>query len=236
MISRHGCHILRSNRCSSRLYTHCVTENCATDSETDNIIETIDTPFTTQVTSRSAVVNSVSAVAMSSSHTLQCDVSRILQHCWRWTGVVSSRSLSLSLFSSFPCAVSLWYWKLLTVFVTQVLKVHASLGVSDWSSSSCGFWVMDSGMRRVSTFSIPSAVTIPWMRKGLTLQRVFIFQISKIHRQITVLIACFVQAYCVLHVQLVSRLCQKAFDVRFRSRHQEVVDVSSTCSRRRSKR
>ena len=63
--------------------------------------------------------------------------------------------------------------------------------------------------------------------KRFALQRIPIFQLSKIHRQKYALIACFVPAYCILHVQLVSRLCQKAFDVRFRSRYQEVIDVSS---------
>ena len=64
-------------------------------------------------------------------------------------------------------------------------------------------------------------------KKGFALQCVSLFKFSEIHRQKSSFIAFVVQAYCVLHVQLVFCLCQEAFNVRFRSRHQEVVDVSS---------
>ena len=42
--------------------------------------------------------------------------------------------------------------------------------------------------------------------EGFALQCVSIFQFSEIHYQKSALIACFVQAYCILHVQLVFRL------------------------------
>ena len=82
-------------------------------------------------------------------------------------------------------------------------------------------------MGLVLAFSIPSAVAIPLNMKGFALQCVSLLKLSEIHRQKSSFIACVVQAHCVLHVQLVLRLCQKAFDVWFRSRHQEVVDVFS---------
>ena len=64
-------------------------------------------------------------------------------------------------------------------------------------------------------------------KERFALQCVSLFKLPEIHRQKSSFIACFVQAHCVLHVQLFFRLCKKAFDVRFRSSHQEVVDVSS---------
>ena len=51
------------------------------------------------------------------------------------------------------------------------------------------------------------------------------FQISKMHGHKSAFIVCFVQAYCVLHVQFVSCSCQQAFDVRFWSRHLEVKQI-----------
>ena len=63
-------------------------------------------------------------------------------------------------------------------------------------------------------------------KKGFVLQVISLLQLS-IHSWKSAFVACFVQMYCVLHVQLVLHLCWKVFDVRFRSSHQEVMDVSS---------
>ena len=63
--------------------------------------------------------------------------------------------------------------------------------------------------------------------KRLALQRIPIFQLSKVHRQQSAFITCFVQTHCILHVQFVSCLRQKAFDVWFRSCHQKIINVSS---------
>ena len=43
-------------------------------------------------------------------------------------------------------------------------------------------------------------------KEGFALQRVSILNLSEIHRQKSAFIACFVQAHCVLYVQLVFRL------------------------------
>ena len=63
--------------------------------------------------------------------------------------------------------------------------------------------------------------------KRFGLQRSPIFQLSKGHRQQSAFVTCFVQTHCILHVQFVSCLLQKTFDVRFRSCHQKIIDVSS---------
>ena len=87
---------------------------------------------------------------------------------------------------------------------------------------------MVSGMGLVLAFSISKCCGNSVNEKRFSLQRVSVIQLSQIHFQKSTIVACFVQAHCILHVQFVSCLFQKAFDVRFWPCHQKVIDVS-TC-------
>ena len=111
----------------------------------------------------------------------------------------------------------------------HVLEVRASFGVSDLSSPSCAFSLMVSGLRLALALFYSECCGNCVNEKRFALQRILMFKLSKVHRQRSAFITCFVQAHCIMHVQFVSCLCQKGFDVRFRSCDQKVIDVSSCC-------